>query len=787
MPVWRARRSWGVLLVPGLALLLATSLAACGDSSDANPSPTPSEAASQAAIPVAPPEPEPLHLPGTVSPADLPPSETAAAVTAAAPATALAVTPGTDRDFDPVIPPAPPSPPAIVPITPTPTGPPRLVGVVGPLLVFSSPVGVERRTGDHVIGNRRVSLYEIETDQYWDAFDYVFSRHRWGRDDGRSRVQHAGTQLIVWSRDQIARVTLTGQVETVLFEDAAIQAFAVSPDGTHVAVLYGEPSTLIVLDTATGEERLRVASSDLDPQPLRDNWSREQLRLGTWYADGTALSITAYNVRLVSFPRDPDTSGSQEPIVALVDNARTAILGLDGSVRVLPEDWWPLSPDLRYAIRRGSVIKAGKYSPGNIWDRWDIVDVETEELRWTITDENGIREPFLVGHGGYWLGESQYVAFHVPFKGDRILDIGTGEVRAVTLAAQQALASGICHRSVATQIAWSAFPHPCDLWETYHGLIKAPRRFLLRGIILREEIVSTPVPPSPPARETMVGPLFLYEVGGPYEAVMDRIGGIRHVPTRRVMAYDEGTGRRWLVFRYRTRTVGGQPGLIQIAPDGFVVSTDQGLRYVAFDGQTTPLRGGVIEWRRPIASLRQQLGPWDYQVSPDGQKVAVSFDDQIAVFDLPSGDAILRVPEDDLVALWEEKRPRRSEERYGACTWDLFQVLYAGNPSCYVVGLNTASAWAPDSSWGADSETILIRFGDSGGDDFGWVGAGTITLDGAITILDEREHPKVLEPASESRGGYDCREPAFPCRILLDGEVVGEGRWPTIIGVVELD
>ena len=38
------------------------------------------------------------------------------------------------------------------------------------------------------------------------------------------------------------------------------------------------------------------------------------------------------------------------------------------------------------------------------------------------------------------------------------------------------------------------------------------------------------------------------------------------------------------------------------------------------------------------------------------------------------------------------------------------------------------------------------------------------------------------------RAVTDCPEnPGHACRILLDGEVVGEGRWPTIIGFIELD
>ena len=45
------------------------------------------------------------------------------------------------------------------------------------------------------------------------------------------------------------------------------------------------------------------------------------------------------------------------------------------------------------------------------------------------------------------------------------------------------------------------------------------------------------------------------------------------------------------------------------------------------------------------------------------------------------------------------------------------------------------------------------------------------------------------EPDVNPRATTDCPENPGPCpaSILLDGEVVGEGRWPTIIGFVELD
>ena len=57
MPVRRTRRSWRLLLVPALALLLAVSLAACGGSSNDDPSPTPSETTPPLAVPDEPPAP----------------------------------------------------------------------------------------------------------------------------------------------------------------------------------------------------------------------------------------------------------------------------------------------------------------------------------------------------------------------------------------------------------------------------------------------------------------------------------------------------------------------------------------------------------------------------------------------------------------------------------------------------------------------------------------------------------------------------------------------------------
>ena len=55
-----------------------------------------------------------------------------------------------------------------------------------------------------------------------------------------------------------------------------------------------------------------------------------------------------------------------------------------------------------------------------------------------------------------------------------------------------------------------------------------------------------------------------------------------------------------------------------------------------------------------------------------------------------------------------------------------------------------------------------------------------------IEVMDSAEYLARFHPPS--RATTDCpAHPAQPCDILLDGEVIGEGRWPRIIGFIELD
>ena len=121
MPVRRARRSWGVLLVPILASVLATGLVACGGSAGDDLAPsapvdpsapvTPEPAPETRQSPIAPPDPPPPELPAAPGA----PTAPTLALDAEPPAS---VAPPPPLDRDPVHEPTPDPDPAPVPPPP---------------------------------------------------------------------------------------------------------------------------------------------------------------------------------------------------------------------------------------------------------------------------------------------------------------------------------------------------------------------------------------------------------------------------------------------------------------------------------------------------------------------------------------------------------------------------------------------------------------------------------------------------------------------------------------------
>lgn len=156
----------------------------------------------------------------------------------------------------------------------------------------------------------------------------------------------------------------------------------------------------------------------------------------------------------------------------------------------------------------------------------------------------------------------------------------------------------------------------------------------------------------------------------------------------------------------------------------------------------------------------------DVQVSPDGARVAVlEYGGRLRIVDVPSGATVLDLSAEDLQRFVEDVR----------------------SDGGWIEPLGTV--------WNSDASTLALIYGTPIG---GEEAAGVLTLDGSFTLLPDvrwiSDLPPEFVPWFESyppvppRASVKCpTDRALPCRVLLDGEVVGEGRWASVIGFVPLD
>ena len=719
--------------------------------------------------------------------------------------------------------------------------------MTGPLLVLSERVGAEEESDDREVELRQIVIYDVGAEQYWTAFEY--RNVRVGSSGGLSAVQPAGTSLVVWSEGQIRRMSLSGELEALLLEDHVIREIEVSPDGTKVAVMLGDPGTLLLLDAASGEELLRVESDNPDLGPLQGGARHGRLALGDWHADGNAVSITA-----------GDYSGA---------TAHTAVLRLDGDVRVLPEGAL-VSSDLRYAIHFGEVV--GLLHHALVWDKLDVLDAVTGRVLWTITDEAGIRRSYKEP---FWVDEWRYVAFTFASNGaERILDTASGEILPLTSRITRLPDGRVLSSCGAVEFGSAGLP--CDVrydgrvvwegaegWTRYLALIEAPDDVVLRGIAPVDVVRELP-PPPPTGRDEFVGPILAYEVSGENQYLSDGLGGFTSIPTRRLIAYDAGTGPSWSLFN--------DPHWVQLARGGLVLVSDSlrtliypRLLYLTPEGQVEVLHD---EW-------------WwheNFRVSPDGLKVVLDGGSGVRVLSLPSADEVLHLDYEEIVSAagldtarnW---RVRLADEGvaaawtsdsaailihlvdYGAgdgprdehggvlaldgavrvlpCIADWYRTAYTSiaclSPDArYIVlgqaegsdeytggrwrsfdvidfetervlwSLETASPlrnehweWASPNhfAWsdGADGSGVFIFENQRLDREAERADVSVLDVNtGEIEVMDSADYLARFHPPP--RATTDCPEhPAQPCKILLDGEVVGEGRWLRIIGIIELD
>ena len=822
------------IVAVGMALAASLALACGGGEAPAPSTPTATPTMTATPEPTAPP-----------------PTATATPTPTATPVPTAATTPAPTATATPT-----PTP------FPTPTGP--AVSVTGPLLVLSERLGEGEWEGSDVrrrwVETRRVYLYDIGMEKYWAAFDYRHARERSWSGVHFSAVRPAGERLIVWSDRQVRRVGLNGYTEAILFEHPWINEIRVSPDGLKVAITYerhpmsgASPHRLLVLDIATGAELLNIGWTDALLEPLREAAPDvDAFSLGVWHGDSGSLSLIAH---------EPTCGWCYPP-------RPTAIVSLDGGIEVLPEGWVP-SPDLRHALRLGEVagyLDGGKHVGSiAVQEGFDVLDMESEEV-WTVAAEEG---GGLIVSRRTWWSSASYVRFQElaaepewrdkpPREAEwRILNAATRTILPETESPLWEMLTPVRMCSPVSELG------PCEVWYderlvwegasrwlSRHGLVNLPGGAAVRGITLLER-VDEPIPPAPPARAEMVGPLLIYEVRGRDErALADTEGGWAR--TWWVMAYDEGTGLSWkLADRHGPRPAGldhSRP--LQKAHAGVVMGAqttwwDAGPPvYVGLTGQRTAL-------------LERREATWDFEVSPDGRKVAARragegvrildlagnelfFHDEETGWDFSAeildysdefvGLNVLDVvwsAESDRISVWygdpvsatgvdivvEPGEPLR-ETCAGTCLlspdfrfivrWRNEGIKESGAPSWHfdffdfdtdqiLHSLETGVfiAWWGEAEWASPT-----RFAWSREFEFRWqrpkqdyedpkISVIDVTT-GEVEVMDGAEYLARFHPPS--RATTDCPpNPAHSCRILLDGEAVGEGRWPTIVGFIKLD
>ena len=384
------------------------------------------------------------------------------------------------------------------------------------------------------------------------------------------------------------------------------------------------------------------------------------------------------------------------------------------------------------------------------------------------------------------------------------------------------------------------------VWEGDVGLVKLVE--LDRPMMVRGELFTAPrpllLPADPPARDDMVGPLLVYTVRGETEHVIDERGRDRFHEHTLVMAYDEGAGRGWLLFDHRAELREGirfrwaAIPTVHVARGG-VVLLEGGSWYHEVEGGTVSYLApdGVAHPVLEESALSGQ-NVWDIDVSPDGATVAIAFgramldiwagegfvahSGRLLLLDLPSGKEVVRREFDSrsLQSVWgDDGIVELGAWRRDGRVLSVLRSAYSGVSLLGIAfldegvfeeppeGVFLKGQVSPDFRYVARAcgkpdaveiveyrtgrvlpeFTVCAEIGDEGVT-VARFGYGELSDFDFGDYFEQYAAEPDREPEVAPRATTDCPEnPGQSCRILLDGEVVGEGRWPTIIGFVELD
>ena len=764
---------------------------------------------------------------------------TAATAVAATPIATAIVAPTATATPTPV-----PSPTATATPTPEPTPPP--VTVTGPLLVFSEILEVDRsRPPWGRTETRRVYVYDLSADRYWVAFDYPHTVLGSGRE--RSAVQVAGERLIVWTEGEVRRVSLEGETERVLFEYDQVSWLEVSPDGTKVAVVYGvNPSggtrhaAVLVVDIATGQELLDTGRR-FDPISIGssyDLWQR-------WHADGTALLVE--EGQQPGLIRLDGTFGVLPEDWHVSPDLRYALRAGEGvgAIELNPHHtrivWESLdvldveTGDVLWTIQAqegGGLYQHLVYAGDSWWGPGP-----PKELAWEDRSHVFFKE--LAPEPARGTGDQPSLGVL------KVLDVASGEVQPLTAEVEGLLrgpvgsdcgppasVGRICYDG---RVIWEG------AWFQYLGIVEPAGDIELRGATLLAVAVE-PDPPRPPPREEMVGPLLLYEVYRPHPTTprlaiaYDEATGRSWTLYRREHPYScsppqaaKGgfvtcSGAELLyvaVDGHAAPLVDRRPAVSRVSPDGSKVairynadrtvvmeipSGEQILRVVHDEIPTSVgLPPATTHWGVDLPRTRAWTSDSsavvfrlvDDDMGYGGPAVGVvgRLDGTVHLIPCPIDDHSLRpwclAPDGTHVVrgrIQESGEYTESNWRYvDIIDFETEDVIWSVESSVVLRDWDWEWASSEHFAW---SDALLPRVYTSEFSPDVRVGK-----DADVSVLNVRtgetellDVPEYLARFHAPRATTDCPEnPGHPCRILLDGDVVGEGRWPTIIGLVELD
>ena len=727
---------------------------------------------------------------------------------------------------------------------PTPTGP--AVTVTGPLVVFSDRIGDVTWVGEdrRQVETRRVYVYDLGADTYWAAFDYQDAVIELA---GASLIVWTEGQL---RRVGLNGYTEAVLFEADGDETAGTAELKASPDGTKVALLYVGTLLVLDVATGEELLRLplsrgRLGNWHADGNSLAvTSGSRVQVTLVS--LDGTLRVLPEgwlspdlrYAVR---FTGSSDYWGIVREGFEVVDVQSDAVLAT-----VVPEnhpwlvpyevvtqqnwpnDWygtgWRSSPDQymyfeltsgegKYSTEYERILPDWEYGT-NIWNvgyygvlEPRILDVSTGKNRTLSRAEwHSIQREYLRSGCDRW--------WHW-------WEISTEIPRCILLYGDK--------------FAW----HGVDIRAL--GIVETDP-FVMRGITPSRRW-RQPDAPALPAREGMVGPILVWSVQGDTGYALDDHGSLRLYEQRHLMLYDEGTARTW---RYTPKKSFYHPSQeypgVAVVKDGLIMWEGGGtLDYLSL---SSGIAHTIVEdtgaWIDVIVSPNREmiavewLGFWAFSQSimvyniPSGTRIIsldkstfpISSDPEVCDagpnfihinrWGIHSNQLILSTGGEACVQLLgvislDGTFVDRSTLECEPCLSPDLRYFFTGNTiretssgtelwpldiDYSITYYNRYWTWASPEHfvWSSDGELGLFNFWNQR-IEFGAESAEVSVLHvptGEVEVMDSAEYLARFHPDSRARA--ECPDDRTqPCRILLDGEVVGEGLWASIIGFIELD